>query len=198
MLGTLLRHPLAKPVWFTASLVPLIMLVTVLATDPGLSDPAKVAVDETGLWALRLLWLCLTLTPLKWLTRCNDWIRFRRMAGLFAFFYASLHALAYWFLLYQGQWSDIARELSKRPYIIAGLSALLVMLPLAVTSTAGWQRRLRKRWLTLHQSIYLVAVVALLHFTWLKKLGIKATAVYALVLALLFIVRLGYRWPAKG
>ncbi|HMV61335.1 MAG TPA: protein-methionine-sulfoxide reductase heme-binding subunit MsrQ [Agitococcus sp.] len=154
------------------------------------ADPAKKLVDQTGLWAIQCLWLSLAMTPLKNWTGSSQWIQYRRMIGLFAFFYVLLHFLGYLFLLFGAQWAFIGQELTKRPYIIVGFTAFVLLIPLAISSTAGWQRRLKRRWLTLHKLVYIIAVLALIHFIWLKKLGIFAVWPYALVLFILFAERI--------
>ncbi len=153
-------------------------------------DPAKSFVDQTGLWAIRYLLLCLAMTPLRRLTGRSLWGRYRRMLGLFALFYVLLHVASYIFLLFGARWSELATELTKRPYIIVGSMALLLMLPLGLTSTQSMQRRLKYRWIQLHRLIYPLAVLALLHFSWVKKLGLHDVWPYAAALILLLGLRL--------
>jgi sulfoxide reductase heme-binding subunit YedZ len=112
------------------------------------------------------------------------------MLGLFAFFYASVHLISYVFLLFGGHWSEIFVEVTKRPYIIVGGLAYVLLLPLALTSTRGWQQRLGRRWVRLHLLVYVVAVLVLIHFSWVKKTGLLASWPYALVLGLLFGARI--------
>lgn len=174
---------------FIALLLPCVwLLFSALMSKLG-ADPAKKLVDETGLWAIQCLWLSLAMTPLKNWTGSSQWIQYRRMTGLFAFFYALLHLLSYVFLLFGAQWAFIGSELSKRPYIIVGFTAFVLLVPLAITSTKQWQRRLKRHWLTLHKLVYLIAILALVHFIWLKKLGIFAVWPYALILLILFAER---------
>lgn len=153
-------------------------------------DPVKALVDQTGLWAIRCLLLCLAMTPLRRLSGRSFWGRYRRMLGLFALFYAVLHVGSYVFLLFGARWSELATELTKRPYIIVGALALLMMLPLGLTSTRGMQRRLKHRWIRLHRLIYPLAILALLHFSWVKKLGLYDVWPYALALFALLGLRL--------
>ncbi len=185
---------MVKPLLFLLCLAPLAVTLWQLLVLNSSPDPAKSLVDATGIWALRLLWLCLCLTPLRYLTGDGRWLRFRRMLGLFAFFYATLHLLAYVFLLFGAEWGKVWDELSKRPYIMVGLAAWLLLLPLAVTSTQGWQKRLRSRWKSLHQLVYLAALLVITHYSWLEKLGLAATWPYALALAALLGVRLYLRY----
>lgn len=181
---------ISKVILFVALLLPCVWLIFAAVNNQLGADPAKKLVEETGLWAIQCLWLSLAMTPLKNWTGSSQWIQYRRMIGLFAFFYVLLHFLGYIFLLFGAQWALIGQELTKRPYIIVGFSAFVLLIPLAITSTAGWQRRLKRRWLTLHKLVYLIAILALIHFIWLKKLGIFAVWPYALVLLILFTERI--------
>ena len=153
------------------------------------ADPVRTLIHECGIWTLRLLWLTLLITPLRELTGLNDLLRLRRMLGLFAFFYSLLHMTA-WVWLDQGlDGAVIVSEVVKRPYLALGMTAVLLMVPLAVTSTNAMMRRLRKRWLVLHRLIYVIALLGIWHFWWQVKKDIREPLVYALLLALL----LGYR-----
>ena len=181
---------ISKILLFIALLTPCLWLIFAAMNNQLGADPAKKLVDQTGLWAIQCLWLSLAMTPLKNWTGSSQWIQYRRMIGLFAFFYVLLHFLSYVFLLFGAQWAFIGQELTKRPYIIVGFTAFVLLIPLAISSTAGWQRRLKRRWLTLHKLVYIIAVLALIHFIWLKKLGIFAVWPYALVLFILFAERI--------
>ena len=184
------QRQISKILLFIGLLTPCLWLIFAAFTNQLGADPAKKLVDQTGLWAIQCLWLSLAMTPLKNWTGSSQWIQYRRMIGLFAFFYVLLHFLSYVFLLFGAQWAFIGQELTKRPYIIVGFTAFVLLIPLAITSTAGWQRRLKRRWLTLHKLVYLIAILALIHFIWLKKLGIFAVWPYALVLFILFAERI--------
>ena len=184
------QRQISKILLFIGLLTPCLWLIFAAFTNQLGADPAKKLVDQTGLWAIQCLWLSLAMTPLKNWTGSSQWIQYRRMIGLFAFFYVLLHFLGYLFLLFGAQWAFIGQELTKRPYIIVGFTAFVLLIPLAITSTAGWQRRLKRRWLTLHKLVYIIAVLALIHFIWLKKLGIFAVWPYALVLFILFAERI--------
>lgn len=184
------QRQISKILLFIVILTPCLWLIFAAMNNQLGADPAKKLVDQTGLWAIQCLWLSLAMTPLKNWTGSSQWIQYRRMTGLFAFFYVLLHFLSYVFLLFGAQWAFIGQELTKRPYIIVGFTAFVLLIPLAITSTAGWQRRLKRRWLTLHKLVYIIAVLALIHFIWLKKLGIFAVWPYALVLFILFAERI--------
>jgi sulfoxide reductase heme-binding subunit YedZ len=157
------------------------------------ADPVAEVEHRTGLWALRLLLLTLAITPLRQLTGQPLLLRFRRMLGLYAFFYATVHLAAYLGLDLRGYWTQIFEEIVKRPYITVGFLAWLLLIPLAITSTQGWMRRLKRNWGKLHKAIYAIGVLAVLHFWWLVKSDIREPLLYAAILALL----LGWRgWRA--
>ncbi len=184
----------SKPVLFCLLLLPMIWLAFLAYQNHLGPDPAKKLVDETGLWTFRILLLSLLMTPLKNWTGRSLWIRYRRMIGLFALFYALTHLLIYIFLLFGADWALLGKEVTKRPYIIVGLLAFTLMLPLGITSTHKWQRRLGRNWVRLHKVVYLVSLLAMLHFAWVKKLGVASIWPYALILAILLgeRVRMAY------
>lgn len=156
-------------------------------------DPAKRLVDGLGLWALQLLLACLAMTPLRQWTKMPDWIVFRRTLGLAAFFYVTLHLLAYLVFLFELRWAALAGEVAKRPYVLVGLVAFLGLVPLAITSTRAWQRRLGRRWKRLHQLIYPFSIAALLHMVWVQKLGLVQVWPYAVILLVLLLARLPWQ-----
>ncbi|WP_369938078.1 protein-methionine-sulfoxide reductase heme-binding subunit MsrQ [Xanthomonas tesorieronis] len=157
------------------------------------ADPVAEIEHRTGLWALRLLLLTLAITPLRQLSGQSVLLRFRRMLGLYAFFYACVHLGVYLGLDLRGYWTQIFEDIVKRPYITVGFVAWLLLIPLAITSTQGWMRRLKRNWGKLHKAIYAIGVLAVLHFWWLVKSDIREPLLYAAILALL----LGWRgWRA--
>ena len=208
-----------KPVVFLASLGPLVWLVWAALTGQLSANPLADLTNETGVWTLRFLCITLAVTPLRKLTGWNTIIRFRRMTGLYAFFYGTLHLLTYVIadrfagLDEATRWADavgagsfpggmlvlstvrsmaksIAADIYKRPFITIGFSAWLSMTPLAVTSTAGWIRRLGgKRWNRLHRLVYLTGVLGPLHYWWLVKADVRRPLTYALVVAILLGAR---------
>ena len=154
-------------------------------------NPVETLTHQTGQWALRFLLASLAVTPLRRLTGWNRIIVFRRMLGLFAFFYAILH-LSVWGVFdhdYFRSVSTMAEDVAKRPFITMGALALLLMLPLALTSTKGWIRRLGRRWALLHRLVYVSAAAAVLHFIWKEKVIIDETMTYAAILAVLLAIR---------
>lgn len=170
---------LIKPAVFLLCLVPLAILALRILTDALGPNPVEELLHRTGDWALRLLLVTLSMTPVRRLTGWTVTIRLRRMLGLYAFFYACLHFLVYLWLDREFLWSEIMTDIGKRPYIMVGFTALVIMLPLAVTSTRGWQRRLGRNWARLHQGVYLAGLGGVMHYIWLVKADIREPLIYA-------------------
>jgi sulfoxide reductase heme-binding subunit YedZ len=187
-----LLHPFAKPALFLLCLLPLGGLVVGAATGQLGANPAEKLIRELGEWSLRLLCLTLAITPLRELTGLAALARLRRMLGVFSFAYASLHLLAYGWLDMGLALPDIAADIVKRPFILMGFTAWLLMLPLAATSFNRAIKALgAKRWQLLHKAVHAVALVGLLHFIWMRagKNNFAEPAVYGVMLATL----LGWR-----
>jgi len=187
-----LLHPAAKPLLFAACLLPCVWLFYAAAADQLGANPAEALIRSSGDWTLRLLCLTLAVTPLRVLANQPALARFRRMLGLFTFFYATLHFLAYAWLDMGFDAAVIARDIPKRPFALVGFLALLLMLPLAATSFNRAIRALgAARWRALHRAIYAIAVLAILHFFWMRagKHDFAEVAVYAAIVAAL----LGWR-----
>lgn len=197
------RIVLAKTLVHLLALAPLGWLlwqawsVATAGSDALGADPVAEIEHRLGLWALRLLMLALAVTPLRQLTGKPVLVRFRRMLGLYAFFYASLHFAAYLGLDLRGYWTQIFAEIAKRPYITVGFAAWLLLLPLAITSTTGWIRRLGRNWSRLHKLVYAIGVLAVLHFWWLVKSDVREPALYAGILAILLGWRAWKAWTAR-
>jgi methionine sulfoxide reductase heme-binding subunit len=179
-----------KPALFFVLLLPAAQLVWRGLADQLGADPIREVQIQTGLWALRFLAATLAITPLRRLTGWNSLIKYRRMLGLFSFFYASVH-LAWWigvdwFFDLPAMWEEIV----KHKYIQVGIATFLLMLPLAITSTRGWVRRLGgARWAALHRLVYLCAIGGTVHYLW----AVKKDTLYPLIYFTLFAVLLGYR-----
>ena len=157
------------------------------------ANPVEYITHSTGWWALTFILITLSVTPLRRLASMPWLLRFRRLLGLFAFFYASLHFVTYIWLDQFFDWRDIVKDIGKRPFILLGFSAFVLLIPLAITSTNAMVKRLgAKRWQALHRSIYVLSAVAVAHFWWLVKKDITEPFMFAVVLALLLIVRLLY------
>ena len=178
-----------KPLVFIACLVPFALLLKgAIEGDLG-ANPLERVTDVTGQWGLRLLLLTLAVTPLR---RLTGWVwlqRFRRMLGLFVFFYISLHFLTWVWLDQELAWGNIVVDIAKRPYVTVGFTAWLLLLPLAATSTRGMMRRLGRRWQRLHRAIYLIGLLGVLHYIWLVKADLLEPLIYASLLGMLLAVR---------
>ncbi len=158
------------------------------------ANPVEFLQHFTGDWTIRFIVATLAVTPLRKLLHLPDLIRFRRMIGLFAFFYGCLHFVTYLWLDKDFELREMLADVSKRPFITAGFVALLLLAPLAVTSTAGWIRRLGgKRWQALHRLVYVSAIAAVVHYYWLVKSDVRLPLLYASLVGL----ALGYRLVAK-
>jgi len=176
---------------FILCLLPFALLVFNVLTSSIAGDPVEVMTNVTGEWALRFLLLTLAVTPCRRLFSFPDLIKFRRMLGLYAFFYAFCHFLIYIIFDQFFDWAEILNDILERKYIFAGMTALLLMIPLAITSTNGWVKRLGgKSWQKLHKLVYLIAIAAVTHFIWLVKADYTEPAIYALILTILFAYRL--------
>jgi len=197
---------IVKPIVFVAALGPVAWLTWAGLTGNLSVNPLSDLTNETGLWAIRFLCLSLAVTPVRRLTGWNPVILFRRMLGLYAFFYGALHFLVYTIVdRFAGldfpdgivAWTtvrnlamSVGEDIYKRPFITIGFTALMLMVPLAITSTAGWIRRLGgKRWAALHRLAYVAGIAAVVHYYWLVKADISSPLRYAAILAVLFGVR---------
>jgi len=187
----------AKPIVFVLCLVPLAGLIFIVLTGRTSANPAEDILLTTGIWALRFLLATLTITPLRRLTGWNILIQYRRMLGLFAFFYAAVHLSSYIAFDRFFAFDEILADIAKRPFITAGMVAFALMIPLAVTSTKGWIRRLGRRWQSLHRIIYVCGIAACLHFIWKVKVVIGEPVYYAAFLVLLLAFRVAWQWRSS-
>ncbi|HMK85970.1 MAG TPA: protein-methionine-sulfoxide reductase heme-binding subunit MsrQ [Steroidobacteraceae bacterium] len=181
-----------KPLVFTACLLPALELAAAAFGIGGLSlgaDPVALMLHRCGKWTLNFLLITLCMRPLQEITHWSVWLKLRRMLGLFAFFYVLLHFCVYLLLDQAGKLGALWEDIVKRPYITIGMLGLLLLVPLALTSTVKSQRRLGRRWTRLHRLIYLVAVLGAWHYWWGVKKDIRMPLLYAGGVALL----LGYR-----
>lgn len=186
-------YRLTKPLVFLACLLPFAVLLLQAFEVRGLNlgaNPVEELLHTLGRWGLKILLLTLTITPLRRWTGWNWLIRFRRMLGLFAFFYIVLHFLTYAVLDQGLEVALVIEDVIKRPYITLGMTGLLLLIPLAVTSTKGMMRRLGKRWVKLHRLVYLIAILGVWHFYWQVKLDTLEALVYAMLLAVLLATRI--------
>lgn len=192
MARSALLHPAAKPAVFVLALLPLAWLVYGAFAERLGANPAEYLIRSTGDWTLRMLCITLAITPLRVLSGNAAFARFRRMLGLFTWFYAALHLLCYSWFDMGLDLGEIARDIAKRPFILVGFSAFLLLTPLAATSFNRAVKALgARRWQALHRLVYAIAALAILHFFWMRagKNDFAEVAVYAAILALL----LGWR-----
>ncbi len=185
-----------KPVVFVLGLVPgLLLLGDIFEVTGSLgANPVEEIQDRLGNWGLRFILIALAVTPLRRLTGWNWLQRFRRMLGLYAFFYTLLHFLA-WLILDQGVlWSAIVEDIVKRPFITIGFAALLILAAMAATSTNGMRRRLGRYWQQLHYGAYVVGILGVWHYWWQVKKDIRDPLIYAVILAVLLGLRLWFRY----
>ena len=205
-----------KPLAFLASLGPVAWLVWAALTGNLSANPLSDLTNETGVWTLRFICITLAITPLRKLTGWNTAIRFRRMTGLFAFFYGTLHFLTYVIAdrfaaldftngmftleMVRNLIASVGEDIYKRPFITVGFTAWLLMAPLALTSTAGMIRRLGgRRWNLLHRLIYGTAMLGVLHYWWLVKADVSRPLTYGVVVGILLGARLYWaRWRAAA
>ncbi len=180
---------LVKPVIFFMALIPFIwLLLKVFQNDLG-PDPAQALSIETGEWTLRFLLLTLAITPFRQIFRMVEIARLRRMIGLFAFFYASIHFLSWMAFILAFRWLAIAEELVERPYITVGFLAYVILFLLGVTSTNSMVRRLGKNWKRLHKFVYAASILAIVHLLWILRTDVTEAVIYGVLLAIL----MGYR-----
>jgi sulfoxide reductase heme-binding subunit YedZ len=198
---------LYKPLLFAACLVPLLWAVGGVLAGSGLlpqwtwlglgADPVRKVLGIFGKTILNLLMLTLAVTPLRQISGNANLIRLRRMLGVFAFFYACLHFLTYVGPYQSLSWDAIVKDIYKRPYITVGFSALLMLIPLAVTSTNAMMRRLKRRWQKLHRLVYVIAIFGVWHYWWQVKQDISEPQIYAVILAVLLGWRLWKYWQRR-
>lgn len=179
-----------KRLIFIISLWPVLSLsVSIFLNNLG-ANPVEFIERHFGKWALIFLCLTLSMTPLRRITHMNQWILYRRMLGLFTFFYATVHLLCYIGLDYHFAWIDIKNDIIKHRYVLVGFLGWLLLLPLAITSSEKMIRKLKSNWKRLHRLIYLIAILGVLHFAWLVKKDITEPLIYALIVLILFLLRL--------
>ena len=182
---------------FAAALVPAAALVYWLFTGDLTANPIDFITDTTGTTALVFLVLTLTITPLRRLTGWNEVIKLRRMVGLFAFFYACLHVSTWVVLDWFFDFESMVEDVVKRPFITMGMTTFVLLLPLALTSTAGMIRRLGKRWAQLHRLVYLAAITATIHFWWVVKADFREPRWFALAVTVVLAFRAWWVWRPR-
>jgi sulfoxide reductase heme-binding subunit YedZ len=190
-----MRNRLLKPVLFVAALIPLALLAYDGFTGNLGANPIEEITHQTGTWTLRFLLITLSITPLRKLAKQYWIIQYRRMLGLFAFFYGSLHLMTYLWLDQFFDLSSILKDVYKRPFITAGFTAFVLMIPLAATSTKWAIRKMGKRWQALHRLIYFSALAGVIHYIWLVKKDIREPLIYLGIFSVLMLYRVAV-WVA--
>jgi len=182
-----------KSVIFFLSSIPFIIIIAKIFLDQLGPEPIKEITHHTGEWTLLFLVFTLSMSPLKRFTNLNIWISIRRMLGLFAFFYASLHMFTYVGLDYQFDLSAISKDILTKKFIFVGFAAWFLMIPLALTSSKKMMNVLRKNWKKLHRLIYLISILGVIHFLWLVKKDLTEPLIYLLIIIILLILRINFK-----
>ncbi len=178
---------------FLLASFPLIRLIWLGVHDNLSANPIEFIERSTGFWALLILLITLSLTPIRLITNRVWQLQLRRMLGLFMFFYACLHITIYLWLDFSFVWADISKDIIKHPRILLGFFAFILTIPLAITSNKAMVRRLGERWKQLHQLVYLITILGVVHFWWLVKKDIREPLLYASILLLLLAIRIYYK-----
>ena len=184
-------------IWLLA-LIPLARLIWLGVHEDLGANPVEFVERSTGLWALIILLLTLSLTPVRLITGQVWAIQLRRLTGLFMFFYACLHITTYVWLDFGFVWADIVKDIAKHPRILVGFAAFILVIPLAATSNRYMIKRLKTNWKKLHQAVYLIAILAVVHFWWLVKKDITEPLYYATALAILLGIRIYFKQQASN
>ena len=184
-------------IWLLA-LIPLARLIWLGVHEDLGANPVEFVERSTGLWALIILLVTLSLTPVRLITRQVWAIQLRRLTGLFMFFYACLHITTYVWLDFGFVWADIVKDVAKHPRILVGFAAFILVIPLAATSNRYMIKRLKTNWKKLHQAVYLIAILAVVHFWWLVKKDITEPLYYATALAILLGIRIYFKQQASN
>jgi sulfoxide reductase heme-binding subunit YedZ len=191
-LNSILTSKWTKVVVFAACLAPFAVLIWRGFHGDLTADPVQFVTHTTGDWTIRFIVITLAITPLRKILHLPQLIRFRRMLGLFAFFYVCLHFATWIWLDKQFVWSEMWKDVEKRRFITVGFAGFVLLIPLAITSTAGWIRRLGgKRWQKLHRLIYVTALLGVIHYYWLVKSDVRKPLFYAFLVGILLAWRLG-------
>ncbi len=177
---------------FVLSLIPLIIILVKIFFNNLGAEPIKEITNHTGEWTLLFLIFTLSMSPLKKITNMNIWISFRRMLGLFAFFYASLHMLTYTGLDYRFDLSAISKDILTKKYIFAGFTAWLLLIPLALTSSKKMIILLKHNWKKIHRLIYLTSILGVIHYIWLVKKDLTKPLIYLTIILILLMLRIRF------
>jgi sulfoxide reductase heme-binding subunit YedZ len=183
-----MRNYIKIPIFFLSLLPILIIFYQIIFNQLG-PEPVKEITHVTGNWTLRFIIITLAMTPLQKFTKLNFWITYRRMFGLFVFFYASAHMMTYVGIDYRFDWSSIGDDIVKKKFIFAGFLAWLLLVPLALTSSKRMIRLLRDKWKKLHKLIYIISLLGIIHYLWLVKVVTVEPLIYLIIIVILLTLR---------
>ena len=183
-----MRNYIKIPIFFLSLLPILIIFYQIIFNQLG-PEPVKEITHVTGNWTLRFIIITLAMTPLQKFTKLNFWISYRRMFGLFVFFYASAHMMTYVGIDYRFDWSSIGDDIVKKKFIFAGFLAWLLLVPLALTSSRRMIRLLRDKWKKLHKLIYIISLLGIIHYLWLVKVVTVEPLIYLIIIVILLTLR---------
>ena len=175
---------------FFLSLLPILIIFYQIIYNQLGPEPVKEITHVTGNWTLRFIIITLAMTPLQKFTKLNFWISYRRMFGLFVFFYASAHMMTYVGIDYRFDWSSISDDIVKKKFIFAGFLAWLLLLPLALTSSKKMIRLLKDKWKKLHRLIYITSLLGIIHYLWLVKVVTAEPLIYLMIIMILLVLRI--------
>ena len=184
-----LNQKYLKIVIFILSLMPILYIIYQIITNQLGPEPIKDITHHTGKWTLYFIIITLAMTPLQRITKLNFWINYRRMFGLFVFFYASAHMMTYVGIDYRFDWSSIRDDIIKKRYIFVGFLAWLLLIPLTLTSSKRMIRFLKDKWKKIHKLIYLISLLGVIHFLWLVKIITAEPLVYLIIIIVLLMLR---------
>ncbi len=182
-----------KPGVFLLSLIPFLIIIYKIFFNQLGPEPVKEITHHTGEWTLIFIIITLAMSPLKKITKLNIWISFRRMLGLFVFFYATIHLMTYIVIDYRFDWQQIYDDVLKKKYVFIGFSAWLLLIPLAATSSQKMTKLLKQNWKKLHRLIYVIAIFGALHYIWLSKTIFFKPLIFAIIILILLMFRLNFR-----
>jgi len=185
-----LFNRLFRPILFILLLLPALYYAYGIWQDTLGANPLEAIIRGLGDWALRILLLTLVMSPLRRLINWPQALRLRRMLGLYAYFYVILHLVGYLWFDQFFDWEEIWFDILERPFITIGMAAVVLLTPLAITSTKGMIRRLGKNWKRLHSLVYLISILAVIHFWWMVKIDVTEPAIYSVILAVLLVERI--------
>jgi len=183
-----MRNYIKIPIFFLSLLPILIIFYQIIFNQLG-PEPVKEITHVTGNWTLRFIIITLAMSPLQKFTKLNFWITYRRMFGLFVFFYASAHMMTYVGIDYRFDWSSIGDDIVKKKFIFAGFLAWLLLVPLALTSSKRMIKLLRDRWKKLHKLIYIISLLGIIHYLWLVKVVTVEPLIYLIIIVILLTLR---------